>query len=361
MRNLFFMGASVFLFATSFGQENSYFVWEGKVGEYPIVMSLHLEDWEYDIENLDAQVWMGNYFYKSQEIPIFINQTNDQSGQLELKTWAEEESEVEVFKGTMNKDTFKGTWTKKNKTLPFELTKAPANKYTELQRFTAERIVPAPFKKPENQVEGSFKYDLYLPKDAKMQKELMVKFFEEYDDFHSFSKKNLDFLEAEYKEILKEYKEEDDFVASLAFEDFSSISPILNTENYLVMANFGYQYSGGAHGISWEQYATYDKRKKKWLEIGDILDVKKEAQINHVLDKVLRKEHHIPANIPLSEAEDSFFLADKIEYSENFVLSKKGITFHYGLYEMTPYAYGFFELFVPYEELKPYLKKDFKY
>jgi hypothetical protein len=190
---------------------------------------------------------------------------------------------------------------------------------------------------------------------------LMVKFFEEYDDFHSFSKKNLDIMEAEYKDILKEYNEEDDFVATLAFEDLNSISPILNTQNYLVMANYGYQYTGGAHGISWQSFATYDKRKQKWLEIGDVLDLTKLDQINKVLDKVLRKEYNFPSNVPLTEPEDSFFLADKIELSENFILSKKGITFHYGLYEMTPYAYGFFELFVPYDDLKPYFKKGFKY
>lgn len=361
MKNIFFWVATLIFSATSFSQESSYIILEGKIGEFPVVLNMYQEDWVEETDGPKETRWTGNYFYTSQELPIGIGETQKNGKELELRTWDfEEESENEIFKGILENGRFKGTWTKQNKSLPFDLKVAPPNKYTEFAHYKAERIVPAPFKNTEYPIQGSFHFDFFLPKDPKMQQELVRLMYENYTDFNSFSKTELDFMEKSYLANLEEYKDED-IRMNLSNEALNYFSPVLNTENYLVMNFFGYEYTGGAHGMSFEMYFTYDKRKNKWLQIKDVLDVKQSQKINQVLDQVLRKTYKFPAQIPLNEVDDSFFLAESIQYSENFTLSKKGITFHYGLYEMTPYAYGFFELFVSYDDLKPYLNKGFTY
>lgn len=348
--------------ATSWAQEKQYILLEGTLGKYPIVMSLHQEEWQFEIDEPNIKIWAGDYYYKSQERPISIGESDRIGNEIIFNSWEfEKEEDIETFRGIFEKGQYKGTWHKGNQTLPFELNESKSHDFTEIQRFQAERIVPTGMISHDYPIEGKFSIDFYLPKDAQLQKELVEKIFPDYSNFEEFSKFQLDSMENDYKGILAEFKEDQDILHFMNYETMHNFTPYLNTQNYLVMNYFGYEYTGGAHGMSWEKYLTYDKRKNKWIELKDVLDLSKPNEINKVLDKVLRKEYNFPSKVPLTEPEDSFFLADKIEYSENFVLSKKGITFHYGLYEMTPYAYGFFQLFVPYEELKPYLKKDFKY
>lgn len=362
MKNILFILAFLGSFATSWAQEKSYIILEGTVGKYPIVMNLHQEDWHIDSDETKTRVWVGDYYYKTQEKPIALGESDRNGNQITLNTWEfEKEEEIETFKGVLENGKFKGTWQKGKKKLDFDLKESNSSDYTPIVHYQAERKVSSGFKNTDYPIEGKFSLDFYLPKDAKLQKELVEQLFSTYTNFDQFSKFQLDSLESDYKEILKEYENEDEMVHFLNFETMHFFAPYLNTKNYLVMNYFGYEYTGGAHGMSWEKYLTYDKQRKQWLEIQDILEVSKAKEINQVLDKVLRKEFNIPNGQLYTEAEVGIFLVDEISYSENFKLSKNGITFCYGLYEMTPYAYGFFELFVPFEDLKPYLKKGFSY
>lgn len=362
MKNILVWIATLGMFATSLGQEKQYIILEGTIGKYPIVMNLHQEEMQMDFDDPEIMVWAGDYYYKSQEKPIAIWESDRTESELIIATWEfEHEEDIETFQGKFENGQYKGTWQKGSQRLPFELKETKSKDYTDIVRYQAERIVHPGIKNTNFPIEGKFSFDFYLPKDAKLQKELVEQIFSTYTNFDQFSKFQLDSLESDYKEILKEYENEDEMVHFLNFETIHLFAPYLNTKNYLVMNYFGYEYTGGAHGMSWEKYLTYDKQRKQWLEIQDILEVSKAKEINQVLDKALRKEFNIPNGQLYTEAEAGIFLVDEISYSENFKLSKNGITFCYGLYEMTPYAYGFFELFVLYEDLKPYLKKGFSY
>lgn len=350
---------SLTLFGTSVSQLPDYRILEGKIDNYPVAMQL------YEATNPDTgdSYYMGNYWYKTREIPIILSQQTSEDPQTLLMVNWEDGNKQELFSGTYTNGTYKGFWKKGSEKLPFELKVTQKEKYTDFQHYRAERVVPIKSGNPQDTIAGTYTYDYYLPSDLKLQKELVRQSEEDYEDFDSYVQMKLDEFETGYKseigEMLKESYDMPAFMYNYVYND--SFSPYLNTENYLVMEQGFYQYTGGAHGMSSQQFFTYDKRNRKWLEIGDILDLNKEEQINKALGKAVRKTYHIPDGVKLNESEEFPFLAEEIVYSPNFTLSRKGVTFHYALYEMTPYAYGYFSQFVAYEDLKPYLKKGFKY
>ncbi len=339
-------------------QTHEYLILEGKIDKYPALMQL------FKTKNPETGgfYYMGNYWYPSQEIPVAVSQeAADDPKTLLMLTWNEDENQQEFFSGTLEKGTYKGTWTKGNKKLPFELKTVSDARYTTLVYRDAERKVK--LKTGDEEIAGNSFYGFYLPRDLAFQKEFMQKIDPEYTDFDSWSSMRLKEFETDYKNEVQQMMKDTPELPSFAlnYEFMEEIYPFLNAENYLVMTHSVYQYTGGAHGISAEAYYTYDKRQKKWLEIGDVLNLDKFQEINKVLDKAVRKQYNIKDGIPLQNADAGIFIVDEITYSENFTLSKKGITFHYGLYELTPYVHGYFSQFVSYEDLKSYLKKGFKY
>lgn len=330
---------------------------EGKIGNYPASMELSIGEWY----EPDDKFYSGFYYYHSQELPIEIYQTDTIfTENLTLTSWNDENAQ-ELFQGKLINGIYKGTWTKGNQKLSFEFKQV--SEPTEIIRLQNSIKVPIETDKTNEPIAGTYEYDWYLPKDLKLQRELVGKIDSVYDYFDSYTKRNLENFEKEYRSEISDFLNDVDEVypSMMNYTFIEGFTPVINSKNYLVMRYSAYQYTGGAHGMSHERYFTYAKKNQKWLEIDDILDRRYEIQINMVLDKTVRKEHNIPSGVKLNEAENTIFLADSIYYSPNFTLSKKGITFHYGLYEMTPYVYGFFSVFVPYDDLKLYLKKEFKY
>lgn len=335
----------------SFAQNSDYLILEGKIGEFPVSMELTIGKWP----EQEEKFYNGFYYYHSQEIPIDLYQSDSISGELNLTNW-DDNSKQEFFRGKFENGIYKGTWAKGNKLLSFELKQVSGKDYTEIVHFQNSKVVPV------GDNAGTYEYDWYLPKDIELQRELVWGIDSTYTDFQSYTKLNLDTFEEDYTNEVKEFLKEDD--GSHSFMNYAfheGFSPVVNSKNYLVMRYSMYQYTGGAHGMSYQLFFTYDKKKEKWLEIGDVLNEKYAIQINMVLDNSVRKKYNIKGGIPLQDSDAGIFIADEITYSKNFTLSKNGITFHYGLYELTPYAYGFYSLFVPYEELKMYMNKDFKY
>lgn len=352
----------ILLFVSSFltAQQKEYYFLEGKVGNYPATMELMLSTNPED----NSSIYFGTYYYNSQEIPLDIYQSIENTNKFELISWgAEEEIDEEKFSGQFLNDTYKGTWTKGNQKLSFEFKTSNSTKHTQFKRNSGFIKVPITSDKINDTVAGTYFIEWFLPTDQTLAQSFGKHVFDDFTNFENFKNETFSYFEKEYKADAYSFIEEMDgeYYHALNYEFLENVYPVLNTAKYLVMAFSSYAYTGGAHGMSQIAFFTYDKISKKWIELPDVLNLDYTKQINQVLDKAIRAKHHLPASGSLSEAEDSIFLSESVELSENFTLSKKGITFHYGLYEMTPYAYGYYELFVPYESLKPYLNKSFSY
>lgn len=350
-----FLLISIHLFA----QNDEYLILEGKIGKYPVTMDL-IKNGEF---SLGESAYYGSYYYNSQEIPIELFQSvSEKPENLNLATYMDDENIQEKFSGIFQNGIYRGIWTKGNRSYSFELKLASKGKYIEMVKLENSKRVPFQSDNSTEKIEGFFEYSFLVPKEEKLQKELIQKVYESYQDFDSYTTQSLNELATSYKkDIENQLRDFGELRPSFNYQLNEFFTPYLNTEEYLIMKHSGYEYSGGAHGLSFQQFFTYDKRKEKWMEISDVLNLSQAEKINQVLDKTIRSKYNFPANVKLNGPENSIFLSEEIVLTKNFTLSKKGITFHYGLYEMTPYVYGYFELLVPYEDLKPYLNSGFKY
>lgn len=128
-----------------------------------------------------------------------------------------------------------------------------------------------------------------------------------------------------------------------------------NEHDYLTICTSGYEYTGGAHGIAWEVYDNYDLKNKHRVRLSDIIAIDS-AQISTLLKKTFRKQYDVKPNNTLKEYG---LFDDTIKPNNNFYFNDWGLTFIYNQYEIGPYVMGIIPVFIPWEDLKPYLNPTF--
>lgn len=110
-----------------------------------------------------------------------------------------------------------------------------------------------------------------------------------------------------------------------------------------------YEYKGGAHGITKIQRKTYDIDSMKLIHLKNELKIENDEFINLIKSKLL-KEHD----------KNEFFNIDEFKMSEIFEVRQNGLIFIWEPYEIAPYSSGVIELFISYEELKPFWRANSK-
>ena len=93
------------------------------------------------------------------------------------------------------------------------------------------------------------------------------------------------------------------------------------------------------------------------IELPDILIDGYLDELNNIAEPIFRKEKELTEDINLTEA-GFWFDDDKFGVSNNFTIGKDGLTFYYNSYEITSYAYGPTELFIPYKSIKKLIIQD---
>lgn len=168
-------------------------------------------------------------------------------------------------------------------------------------------------------------------------------------------------LTPEFKEQLssaKERSEEEPLMACWFCYTENNKTAVTYYSNSLLVYNI-YQdmYTGGAHGAYRNKYLNIDLRKLDIIRLdeiftGDYQEVLTEAIINRLMkdNKVSTKEELLNMG---------FGITGDIRPTENFILGKNGITFHYNIYEIAPYCMGETEVSIPYKELEKILDTDY--
>ncbi|TXE86358.1 DUF3298 and DUF4163 domain-containing protein [Campylobacter volucris] len=110
-----------------------------------------------------------------------------------------------------------------------------------------------------------------------------------------------------------------------------------------------YEYKGGAHGITTIQRKTYDIDSMKLIQLKNELKIENDEFINLIKSKLLN-EHD----------KNEFFNMDEFKMSEIFEVRQNGLIFVWEPYEIAPYSSGTIELFISYEELKPFWRANSK-
>jgi len=121
---------------------------------------------------------------------------------------------------------------------------------------------------------------------------------------------------------------------------------VLNSSSYL----------GGAHGSSSQHYYNFDLKKKKLVELDDILAPNQKA----VLEQKAHEEFkRWVIDSKLANSVEEYEQAWKFTLSDNFYLSNQGLILQYDEYEIGPYVVGLPRLTIPYAQLQTVLKKAY--
>jgi len=126
-------------------------------------------------------------------------------------------------------------------------------------------------------------------------------------------------------------------------------------DGLMVFGFYFNEYSGGAHPNHASSYLTVDMLNRRTLKLADMITADT-AQISSLLNAAARKYFDLKGTDTLSEN----LLVDSVPPTDNVIISPMGITFAYSPYEIAAYVYGDVGLFLSYEQLKPYLKEEFK-
>lgn len=109
------------------------------------------------------------------------------------------------------------------------------------------------------------------------------------------------------------------------------------------------EYTGGAHGMHKSIFMNFDLKNIHQLTLDDIFVGEYQEILSELLWQQLIYDQKATSR---TELEDIGYgsLGDLIG-TENFYLSKEGITFFYNVYEFTPYSMGTTEIRLPYPAL----------
>jgi len=113
-----------------------------------------------------------------------------------------------------------------------------------------------------------------------------------------------------------------------------------NIESYYFQI---YRFTGGAHGNTGIKTFIFDKEKKKFLDISDIVDKKEFEKIKKLVRETLYKK--------LSDSSSKKWIeegTEKIADFKNFVLSGGKIIFFFPQYQVACYAAGIQKVEIPF-------------
>ncbi len=124
--------------------------------------------------------------------------------------------------------------------------------------------------------------------------------------------------------------------------------PVYMDSVVCVITDFGYVDMGGAHGIFTTLYENYDMKTGKQIDLTDILDIENDEFGEYHLRKLKEK----------FDSEGNELTASNLDNPSGFYMLPTGLCLIYPPYSLLG---GFWEkdLFLPFEELRPYLKKQY--
>ncbi len=124
---------------------------------------------------------------------------------------------------------------------------------------------------------------------------------------------------------------------------------IYNEHHLLCMEEFGYFYSGGAHGNYGFSYRVYNLINGGLLQLADLFLDDKMNELTRLAEKQLRADRHIPDAVSLS---DSGLFIEKLELKDEFFINRGGIGFTYNPYEIASYADGPVTIYLEWAQVK---------
>ena len=126
-------------------------------------------------------------------------------------------------------------------------------------------------------------------------------------------------------------------------------------EKILSYSYESYAYLGGAHGNSNRMLYNYDLSNAHTIKEQDLFIADYKASLTQLIkDQILEQSAEIGS---VADLNDLNFWEDEIKPNDNFYISDEGLVYIFNPYEIAPYSMGQTEVMLPYDKLKPLLKK----
>ncbi len=319
---------------------------------------------------IDSTACRGYYYYTSQNKAIQIE------GSLENnKIKLVSSLYTECFEGKISSDyrSIEGTWTNNEGEKNFHLYPPNKEKAIAFRYFTySESYFPSylEYLKEYKDFDVSLNIDYYLPfpidEEINSASHIIISSFrddefifdkEKYiSEIVQYSKDNYDSLVI-LLEDTNSYMWENfyDYMYTWTEEYHKKITYVDHA--YIGIESFFYEYAGGAHGIYGSGGSVFQLNENRYLQLNDLFYEADSLKLREVFTKKL--ENTVGMKEGENLVEDYYYWIEELDPTENFIIKEDGMHFIYTVYEIASYASGETDLFFPYDELKPYLKKDF--
>lgn len=212
---------------------------------------------------------------------------------------------------------------------------------------TVELSYPVMFDYPDTNVEAkinSYITNFYLS-DFSEGENVYPNFETRIDSFVEEYQQD---IEAD-SELFKDYKP--------FYENYEYTDIVFNSDNMLSLEINEYLFTGGAHGNSNYSLSSFNLQTGKQIKLDDMFYGDYRKRLNEVGEKIFRK--NFKADSTLSLYNQGFFgFENGFELNDNFDLYKGGIKFQFNPYEAGAYVLGAPEVFIPFSEIKDFIRND---
>lgn len=295
----------------------------------------------------------GTYFYTKVGKDLKLSGSIDESGKFTLKETDQSGKTTGDWEGTWKEEAnangiaLEGSWKKPNE-----------SKDQSLSFYATEQIIE--FANGAKLVDKTIRDDNKAKRSENFSRypELTGINSPSQKSFNETVKKIVDQANDEYKKFLLDMSDEDikslpgemnldhqfDYDVVLANDDFVS----LNFSNYV--------FEGGAHGSTNISSINYDLKTNRQLKLADVF----EPNSNYL--KTISEYSIADLKPRLSEMSDEDWIKKGAEANEEnyetWNLTKKGLMITFNAYQVAAYAAGPQTVIIPYDKLKPILRKD---
>ena len=162
-------------------------------------------------------------------------------------------------------------------------------------------------------------------------------------------------------DMVKSVQDYEDYVKSsgrplIPLELFVSYDQA-TTGSVLSLSVVTYQFTGGAHGLSWKNYYNIDTQNDLLLNLPDLF------MANVDYKSIINQEINRQIELNIQKGDGMYFEGDmgfkSISDKQDFYLDGDNLVICFGQYEIAPYAAGMPEFKIPLEFLKPNLNEHF--
>jgi len=152
---------------------------------------------------------------------------------------------------------------------------------------------------------------------------------------------------AEARDMGLSYSQQTEHTVNVMYED----------DRIITLADFLFEYTGGAHGNNITSTTNIDKRTGTILKLKDVLTDEGIRILPALLDAVVRQQYTLDKTKTL---EENGLFVKAMAPSDNFYIANGSVGFYYAPYQIMAFAYGEPNLFIPASALVKYIKPAYQ-